>query len=62
MLVVMSLARLLVLAALIACRDAPEMNAPPSEIVDQSASVEALQHAFNARRGEPRFLALLAPS
>jgi hypothetical protein len=62
MLVAMWLARLLVIAALFACRDAPEMNAPPSEIVDQSASLEALQRAFNAQRGEPRFLALLAPS
>ena len=54
-------ARLLLVIAITGCRK-PEPNASPSEIVDQSSSLEALQRAFNAQRGHARFVALLAPS
>jgi hypothetical protein len=47
---------------LAACREPERFAASPAEIVDLSASFEELRADFDAHRGEPRFLTLLAPS
>lgn len=36
--------------------------APPAQLGDLTASLAPAREAFNARRGEPRFLMLLAPT
>jgi hypothetical protein len=43
-----------------ACGKAP--SEPPASIVDLSTSTAELARDFDARRGEPRFLALLSPA
>lgn len=45
-----------------ACKPPAEPPGPPAEIVDASLSFEELRADFDAHRGEPRFLTLLAPS
>ena len=51
---------LLVALALAACGQAPAGK--PAEIIDLSGSLEDLATAFDARRGEIRFVALLSPT
>jgi hypothetical protein len=53
--------RLLVgLIALAACSKAPAGK--PAEIIDLSGSMEDLATAFDSKRGEVRFVALLSPT
>lgn len=35
---------------------------PPTRLTDLSTSLAAVRETFNAHRGEPRFLTLLAPT
>ena len=48
----------LAVAAAAACHSAPE----PVQLTDLSRSLDALRVAFDAHRGEPRFLTLLSPT
>jgi hypothetical protein len=45
-----------------ACGKAPGPAAPPAQIVDLSSSIAELRHDFDAHRGEPRFVMLIAPT
>lgn len=48
--------------SLSACSRADAPAGPPAQIVDASLSFEELRVDFDAHRGEPRFVMLLAPS
>ena len=37
-------------------------KAPPAKLTDLSSSLAAARQAFNAYKGEPRFLTLLSPT
>jgi len=45
-----------------ACKRTDAPAGPPAQIIDTSVSFEELRADFDAHRGEPRFLTLLAPS
>ena len=51
----------LVLACLAAACDRQAPPAPPA-LVDLDASLDPVRADFNAHRGQPRFLTLLAPT
>jgi len=50
------------LAVLVVLAGASGCSKPPVPIVDLSRSLEPLRIAFDAHRGEPRFLTLLSPT
>ena len=54
--------RTLLVLALAACSSNSAATYPEAQIVDLSTSTTELQREFDAHAGEPRFIAIVAPS
>src|SRR5258708_22188244 len=58
----MAAAVALLIVVIASCRERTAGRLPQSKLVDLSTSLEAARTAFNAHRGEARFLTLLSPT